>query len=497
MRKRFKQDITLDAIPISEVEIDLRSRHELPQLLAGLQYIFVTPDLSNSIFELMETHIIGDNRPLGRLGMSLWEIFVLGTVRLNLDTDYDQLHDLANAHRILRGIMGVETLGSLTGAKSYGLQTIKDNVGLLSEDLLKEINLLIVKEGHQLKKKEGEELVGLHLKTDSYVLESNVHFPTDLNLLWDSGRKCLDVIKALLKCYPLLPGWRKWKYWYKSIKRSYRKAANIHHKKGANYQTRLAQATQIYLELCEGLHQKIQTTKAYLVSQDLLGELSILIDLEALDYYEAMLYKHIDLVNRRILLGEKIPHSEKVFSIFEPHVEWLSKGKLHKKVELGHAVLITTDQYHFIVDHEVLIGQTDASQPIALGNRLQTNFKEGYELDSISFDRGFYSKLSKQALQKIFRQVVMPKKGKKSLQEQAVESSDAFVKKRKAHSAVESNINELEHSGLNKVFDKGLGAFYRYTALGVVAYNLKRLGRIVIEQELLASKSIKEALKAA
>ncbi|MEJ7677039.1 MAG: hypothetical protein WKG06_04015 [Segetibacter sp.] len=30
----------------------------------------------------------------------------------------------------------------------------------------------------------------MKLKTDSYAVETNVHFPTDLNLLWDSVRKC-------------------------------------------------------------------------------------------------------------------------------------------------------------------------------------------------------------------------------------------------------------------------------------------------------------------
>lgn len=496
MRKRFKQDITLDGQRISEVQIDPRSRHQLPQLLAGLQYIFVTPDLNNAIFTLLAEHIIGETKQTGRIGMSLWEIFVLGTVRLNLDIDYDELHDLANHHIILRGIMGIETTGLLGSSKRYGLQTIKDNVRLLTEDLLKQINLLIVKAGHELKKKETESAIALCLKTDTYVVESNIHFPTDLNLLWDSARKCLTAIKGLLtRCW--LSGWRKWKYWFKQLKSYYRKTANIHQKKGSNYQTRLQASTQSYLAACEALNDKLVVSMDQIVERESLGDLRILTGLEELIYYKEMLCKHIDLVNRRILLGEKIPHSEKVFSIFETHVEWLTKGKLHKKVELGHQVLITTDQFHFILDHKVLVGERDAAQPISLAHRLQDNFEDGYRLESISFDRGFHSKLAKEALQKIFNQVVMPKKGKKSVAEQEEQSSPLFVKNRKAHSAVESNINELEHSGLNRVLDKGLGAFYRYTALGVVAYNLKRLGRIVIEQDLLPSKNKKEKAQVA
>ena len=112
--------------------------------------------------------------------------------------------------------------------------------------------------------------------------------------------------------------------------------------------------------------------------------------LKALSYYHKMLEKHIDLVERRIIKGEVIPHKDKVFSIFEPHVEWIQKGKHNKKVDLGHNALVTTDQFQFIVDHEVLVGQGDKAQPAPLAKRLKERFGEGYVLNSISFDRGFF-----------------------------------------------------------------------------------------------------------
>ena len=44
--------------------------------------------------------------------------------------------------------------------------------------------------------------------------------------------------------------------------------------------------------------------------------------------------RQIDQIHRRVILGEKIPHGEKVFSIFEEHTEWISKGKAGVPVEL-------------------------------------------------------------------------------------------------------------------------------------------------------------------
>ena len=78
------------------------------------------------------------------------------------------------------------------------------------------------------------------------------------------------------------------------------------------------------------------------------SEMSDLIGLTSLDYYERMLDKHIDLVDRRVLRGEDIPMEEKLYSIFEPHTEWINKGKSHPNVELGHRVLVATDENQLI-----------------------------------------------------------------------------------------------------------------------------------------------------
>jgi len=156
MRKRFIQQNTLDAIKIAEVKIDGKSRHQFPKLLAGLQYIFVTPDLNERVFKILEAHIIGDSpNTRGRLGMSLWEIFVLGVVRLNMNMDYDTLCDNANHHRALRGILGIETNQVFGEGKYYPLQTVKDNIHLLTEELVNQINTEVVKAGHKLIKKKS------------------------------------------------------------------------------------------------------------------------------------------------------------------------------------------------------------------------------------------------------------------------------------------------------------------------------------------------------
>ncbi len=152
MRKLFDQQTKLGVVPISEVEISAKSRHQLPKLLIGLQHIYTTPELNSAVFRLLKKKILDGKKRTGRMGMGLWEIVVLGTVRLNMDLDYDALEDMANNHLSLRGILGVSK-SDFSQGKQYAVSTIKDNVGLVDEELLKQINEVVVKAGHKLLKK--------------------------------------------------------------------------------------------------------------------------------------------------------------------------------------------------------------------------------------------------------------------------------------------------------------------------------------------------------
>src|SRR3989304_8313915 len=92
-------------------------------------------------------------------------------------------------------MLGVRSEG-FEELKRYSLTSLKENVSKIDDELLEEINEIVVKEGHQIKKKEGEKL---RVKIDSYVLESTVHFPTDINLLLDSGRKVIETVEKIIE----------------------------------------------------------------------------------------------------------------------------------------------------------------------------------------------------------------------------------------------------------------------------------------------------------
>jgi len=107
MRKRFEVQLALGRTPIEKILIPLKSRDELPPTLAGLQWVFQTPEVSEKIFALLEAKLMAGKKATGRPGLDLWQILVLGVVRLTLDCDYDRLEHLANYDGLIRQILGL------------------------------------------------------------------------------------------------------------------------------------------------------------------------------------------------------------------------------------------------------------------------------------------------------------------------------------------------------------------------------------------------------
>jgi hypothetical protein len=201
-----------------------------------------------------------------------------------------------------------------------------------------------------------------------------------------------------------------------------------------------------------------------------------------LDYFHTALIRQMDLVERRLLRQETIPHQEKVFSLFEPHTQWIAKGKLFPPVELGHPLLITTDQHELILDYQRLEAWPEVGAAIPLADRLLSRYGEG-RIVSLSFDKGFSRQEDRELLELYIPQVIMPKRGKRNRCETERESQKSFRVLRNRHQAIESDINCLEHHGLNRCLDKGLDGFERYVGFGVLAYNLHKIGAQLLQRK--------------
>ena len=488
MRNRFDQQLSIGLLPIEETEISPKIKDPLTELLAALLMIYKTPEYNAKIFNLLEKHLMQNKKKTGRKGMTLWQVFVLGQVRLCESIGYAKLHAHANTHLTLRSLLGVGADNGGFTRIEFEYQNIYDNVSALSDELLREINEVILEFGHKevFKKKEKE---ALHLKSDSFVVESNVHFPTDYNLLWDCARKCLDAVSKFIKKYDAIKGWRKLTSWRHDLKGLMRELGKASKSGGKGKEERMHRATKRYLRKAKALVKKLNTTLPHLPVEDTNDLTTILM----LEHFIVLVNKHIYLVERRILKGESIPHDEKLFSVFETYTEWVKKGKNRPNVELGKKLAITTDQYNLIIDYQIMNDQQDRSILLEVASRVLSK----YRVESWSFDKGFWNKDNKQILSLYVPDVIMPKLGKRNKQEEAEEKSRKFRKYKNLHSTVESNINELEHRGLGRCPDRGLKHYKSYIVMGICAYNLKKIGKYLLDKEREEIKRKKPASKTA
>lgn len=295
--------------------------------------------------------------------------------------------------------------------------------------------------------------------------------------MWDAGRKCLDLVAGLRASGHVLPGWRKFKDWRRQLKNLQRTTSRIVYRGGPNKEARVKAAVREYLTVGREIEVKVRRSLLELC------DLSVCATRwEKLAYFQTMLAKHLDLVQRRLLNEETIPAHEKVFSLFEPHTEWIQKGKQRPNVELGHKFLIATDQNQLIQDYAALLKEAEVDQSIPVTDRLLGRYGAG-SVASLSFDKGFTRAADRELLSLYVPEVVMPKCGKKNAAERERESGKRFVALRKRHSAVESQINSLEHHGLNRCLDVGLPGYLRYAGLGVMSYNLHVIGRELLDRQ--------------
>lgn len=481
MRKPIEGQKNFGQVDISQISFDLRSRDEIPKLLMGLQYVYCTPEIREAVFELLDSELIPakTDTSTGRPGMTLWKILVLGTIRLNCDWDFDKVKEMADNHVRLRMMLGHGEFD----VEQYPLQTIKDNVSLLNTKLLGKVNDIVVKTGHTLIKKNGE---GLRGRCDSYVLKTDVHYPTDINLLLDAIRRMVVLIARL--CIEVgLSGWRQSGYMILKVKKLYRVAQRMKKSNSKDEGKKAAREDQIkeahreYVEMAEEYVGKAKETVVLMVREELIKG----VEGADINNYITHAERQIEQIRRRVLGGEEIRHEEKVFSIFEPHTEWISKGKAGVPQELGLKVCILEDQYGFILHHMVMQKMEDKEVAVSMVEAVKAKYPE---FDSCSFDKGFYTPQNREQLKKILEWVVMPKKGRLSAEEKENEGSEYFVEQRRKHSAVESGIRALENHGLDRCPDHGIEGFERYVGLGVLARNLQKLGHVIQQRRLSAER---------
>ena len=185
MRKDFSRQGRLDGRRVLDVDLNLNCRDEIIPVLRALQHVYATPQLRDKILNLIEQDVLGEgNAERGREGLDYWHILVLAAVRLGCNLDYDGLQDLAENHRNLRSIMGLGDWKDI----DFSARRIRDNICRLFPETIEAISHALVAEGQRLVPEAVE-----RVRADSFVVETNIHYPTDSSLIVDGIRKVIGL----------------------------------------------------------------------------------------------------------------------------------------------------------------------------------------------------------------------------------------------------------------------------------------------------------------
>lgn len=477
MRRPFDPQLRFDCPGIRDVRLNTECRDEIIPILRALQHIYARPDLRDELLDAVARDVNGTTRAdQGRPGMDYWSILVLGAVRLGCDLDYDRLQNLAEEHRSLRRIMGID--GWCDG-RTFDWRCLRHNIGLLSPDTIERLNHLIVAEGHRLVPEAAETVRG-----DSFVVATDVHYPTDSSLIGDGLRTIIATARRLAGLLGQ-GGWRQHKHLLRSLKAHLRTINRIAASKGHDYRKRLRDAYRALLDTADRILARATELFDPALFPIRPGPATRTIERlreKLLDFVGLTLHV-CHQARRRVLAGESVPNDEKLFSLFEPQAQLIVRGKVPLPVEFGHRVLVLEDGAGFVCHYTVLPRGAEDSDVVVEQMR-QVQGRLGGRIRRASFDRGFHSPENQLALAELVAQPCLPVKGAVQAERQEREATVAFRRARRRHAGVESAIGALQSgNGLERCRDRSFGGYCRYVGLGMLGRNLHMLGKLLIARE--------------
>jgi IS5 family transposase len=314
-----------------------------------------------------------------------------------------------------------------------------------------------------------EKISGERLRVDTTVYEANIHYPTDSTLLWDSYRVLARLLQDLQRESPELG--LNHRYHTKKAKKLAQSIARNAGSKSKSKQKKVKGWYRTLIDRVVWIVEIARNVKAV--------SASTLIDLLTLEHFTLLAGRVIDQAQRRIFEGEQVPADEKLYSLFEEHVELLIRGKAGKPVEFGHMVVLAQTSEKFITYYRSLPKREE--DPALLPESLEAHRKLfGSEPSVLAGDKGFYSSAQQLAtLEETIDTVSICKKGRLTEEQSAREHTEEFQDGQRFRSGVEGSISVLKRAfKLNRCCFKGIKNFAASVGCAVFCYNLVLLTRL-------------------
>jgi IS5 family transposase len=344
----------------------------------------------------------------------------------------------------------------------------------LTPQTLRAINEFIVKQAVDLGLEDGS-----RLRVDTTVVETDIHHPTDNTLLWDTVRVLTRLVGQLGKAQgQAVPGFGNHT---RAARRRMQQIQRMSPKQRQQQQTGKYRQLITITEEVVGAARKVLRRSGQAKGKDLAGELLIRALVQQIEHFCQLGERVVHQTCRRVLEGEQVPASEKLYSIFEPHTDLIKRGKIDTPVEFGHKIFLAESAQGLITQYEVLDGNPgDEDQVAASLQRHRQIF--GHAPALYGSDRGFYSEKNVQLCQQEGVQVAsLPQRGgKKTTQREAYEKSKDFKKGQRFRAGIEGRISVLFRGrGMKRCRAQGRKHFELLIGAAVLANNLLRLADLL------------------
>jgi IS5 family transposase len=336
--------------------------------------------------------------------------------------------------------------------------------GVLSPQTLAQMNRVLA----DYAVREGK-IGGDKQRMDSTVYETNIHYPTDSSLLWDSFRTLSRLLREVQKELPELN--LRHRFHDQKVKKLFTFISrNASHK---SKQT-LRKVKSAYRELMSRVGW-IQG-----VGQEVLQEVcGAGYDVPELAHYLPLVARILNQAVRRILQGETVPPDEKLYSLFEEHTELIKRGKAGKPIEFGHKVLFSQTGEKFIHHYQVLPKRVEDKELLLPALEAHRELFGEYP-NVLSTDKGFYESMKQiLALEEKIVVVSIAKKGRRTPEEYARETTAEFLAGQRFRAGAEGSISVLKRAfKLGKCLFKGFKHYAASVGLAVLCHNLVLLTRL-------------------
>jgi len=303
------------------------------------------------------------------------------------------------------------------------------------------------------------------IRSDTTVVETNIHWPTDSSLLWDTWRVASRLLKRGREVVRESCPHRFHDLKIKGLHLFITRYAQSPSKK------RQRKVKGTFRELIERVGWIVEIAGMFCEFAPGWGELELLAVADELKRFLPSMKKVVAQARRSQLEGETVPAAERVFSLFEPHTELIKRGRREKPVEFGHVFLLCQTPEKFITDYEVFAKRpADCTLTAQVIERHQKRF--GQRPEVLAADKGFCPDAKEYgALEKRVGTLAIPRR-MQDFADKVLAMWQAF------RAGIEGTISGLKRAfRLARCFYRGFKHFEGAIGLGVLAHNLVVLAK--------------------